>query len=90
MLHYTVLIISIKCNALLKQNKDYVLYKGKKIREGNLKLYRNVLEQAESFRFLGVHFDTRLTWRENIKYVVDKCKKVIICHGVSIRIRVES
>lgn len=56
----------------------------KKIREGNLKLYRNVLEQAESFRFLGVHFDTRLTWRENIKYEVD-----IICHGVSIRISVE-
>lgn len=76
MLHYTVLIISIKCNALLKQNKDYVLYKGKKIREGNLKLYRNVLEQAESFRFLGVDFDTRLTWRENIKYEMD-----IICHG---------
>lgn len=49
----------------------------KKVKEWYLKLYGNKLERVESFRFLGVYFDVRLTWREHIRYVVDKCKKVI-------------
>jgi len=42
-----------------------------------LKLYGNNLEMVETFRFLGVHFDSRLTWKNHIKNVSDKCKKVI-------------
>ena len=29
------------------------------------------------FQVLGVHFDTRLTWSEHVRSIVDKSKKVI-------------
>ncbi len=43
----------------------------------NLKLYGNNLERVECFSFLGVHFDSRLTWREHIRSIAKKCKGVI-------------
>lgn len=46
-------------------------------RNTNLKLYGNSLETVESFRFLGVHFDSRLTWRHHVRSIMDKCKLVI-------------
>ena len=59
----------------------------KKIRECNLKIYGNNLERVDHFCFLGLHFDSRLTWREHISYVVNKSKKIYKCHEVSCRIR---
>ncbi len=43
--------------------------------EINLKLYGHVLEKVESFRFLGIVFDGRLTWAGHIEKVIVKCKK---------------
>uniref|UniRef100_A0A8C6VY57 Reverse transcriptase domain-containing protein n=1 Tax=Nothobranchius furzeri TaxID=105023 RepID=A0A8C6VY57_NOTFU len=42
-----------------------------------LKLYRDPLAQVHSFRYLGVIFDERLIWKENISNIVERCKKVI-------------
>ena len=42
-----------------------------------LRLYGRNVERIGSFRFLGVYFDTRLTWAEHIESVVGKCKKVL-------------
>lgn len=43
----------------------------------NRKLYGNYLERVECFHFLGVHFDPGLTWREHIRSIVKKNKRVI-------------
>ncbi len=40
-------------------------------------MYGTTLEKVQCFRFLGVYFDIKLTWREHIKYTVYKCKKVL-------------
>ena len=42
-----------------------------------LRLYGRHLERVGSFRFLGVYFDTKLTWAEHTYRVVGKCKKVL-------------
>ena len=48
----------------------------KKIDENiKLELYGRNLERVKSFKFLAVFFDTRLTWRDHLSIVVDKCKK---------------
>lgn len=45
----------------------------KKIDESiKLELYGRNLERVKSFTFLGVFFDTRLTWRDHVSKVVDK------------------
>lgn len=48
-----------------------------KVRDLNLKLYDGIIERVESFRFLGVHFDERLTWRTHIDHVINKSKSVL-------------
>uniref|UniRef100_A0A8C9Z6A4 Reverse transcriptase n=1 Tax=Sander lucioperca TaxID=283035 RepID=A0A8C9Z6A4_SANLU len=48
----------------------------KKLHGFNLTLYGNNLERVDNF-FLGVYFDTRLTWKEHVRHVVSKGKKVI-------------
>lgn len=40
-------------------------------------MYGRELERVGSFKFLGVTFDSRLTFAEQIKKIEDKCKKVI-------------
>lgn len=41
-----------------------------------LKLYGQTLEQVNEIRFLGVLFDAKLTWRQHVNKLKDKCKKV--------------
>ena len=36
-----------------------------------------VIKCVESFRFLGVHFDVRLTWREHVRQIINKCKNIL-------------
>ena len=40
-------------------------------------MYGESLERVSEFRFLGVIFDSRMTWAEHIKKVTDKCKKIL-------------
>ncbi len=55
-----------------------MFFSRKKISGGNnLKLYGSSSERVESFRFLGVVFDSKLTWREHVRNVEGRCKKVI-------------
>lgn len=42
-----------------------------------LKLYDKVIGKVSSFKYLGVVFDSRLTWREHIDRIETKCKKVV-------------
>lgn len=55
-----------------EKNSSGFLYK-----EINLKLYGHVLEKVESFWFLGMVFDARLTWAGHIEKVIVMCKKVL-------------
>lgn len=56
----------------------HIFFARKKIgAEVQLYLYEKVIKRVESFKFLGVWFDARLTWRVHIDSVVSKCKKVI-------------
>ena len=55
-----------------------VFFTRKRIEEGmRLTMYGKVLERVSSFKYLGVIFDSRLTWIDHIKRIEDKCKKVM-------------
>lgn len=42
-----------------------------------LQIYGQEIERVSSFKFLGVMFDSRLTWGDEIDRVEARCKKVI-------------
>ena len=55
-----------------------VFFTRKKIGAGlRLKMYGESLENVGEFRFLGVTFDSKMTWAAHIRKIVDKCKKII-------------
>lgn len=56
--------------------KTQVICFSRRHKDITLKLYEQKLEQVSSVRFLGVLFDERLTWKQHIEYVQNKCKKV--------------
>jgi len=61
-----------------REKTQVVFFTRKKVDEEiNLKLYGHVLERVESFKFLGMVFDARLTWAGHIEKVLVKCKKVL-------------
>ncbi len=43
----------------------------------SLLMFGKALERVNVFRFLGILFDSKLTWDEHIKKVMEKCQKVI-------------
>jgi len=45
--------------------------------EIKLKLYNISLERVSKIRFLGIWFDSRLTWKEHIEKIEQKCKRVL-------------
>ena len=59
--------------------KSKVMFFGrKKISEDRgIELYGSRLERVSSFRFLGVIFDSGLTWGKHIDSVVEKCRRVV-------------
>lgn len=61
----------------VEKTKVMLFTNKKKDKECKVEMYGTNLEKVECFRFLGVYFDTKLTWREHIKYTVCKCKKVL-------------
>uniref|UniRef100_A0A8C6LAI2 Reverse transcriptase domain-containing protein n=1 Tax=Nothobranchius furzeri TaxID=105023 RepID=A0A8C6LAI2_NOTFU len=60
----------------VEKTKSMVFTKGKKVME-NLTLYGKELEQVDKFKYLGVIFDKRLIWKDNINKIEERCKKVI-------------
>ncbi len=61
----------------MEKTKVMIFTNKRKAKECKVEMYGTTLEKVECFRFLGVYFDTKLTWREHIKYTVYKCKKVL-------------
>lgn len=59
------------------EKTKYVVFSRRKPEVIELKIYGQKIEQVNTFRFLGVIFDSKLLWSEHIKYVEDKCKKVV-------------
>lgn len=49
--------------------------KSPKTSELGLKMYGQALEQVKTVKFLGMWMDSRLTWRQHIVKMSDKCKK---------------
>ncbi|CAJ1057684.1 RNA-directed DNA polymerase from mobile element jockey [Xyrichtys novacula] len=56
--------------------KTQVICFAKRHKEVSIKLYDQTLEQAKVVRFLGVLFDEKLTWKQHIEKLRDKCKNV--------------
>ncbi len=63
---------------ILVEKSKYVIFTNKRKTENQgLCLYGKPLERLKEFKFLGVHFDERVTWRSHIEKTVKKCEKVI-------------
>jgi len=43
--------------------------------ESTLKINDDYVKVEKKAKFLGLVFDSKLTWKEHVDYVVDKCKK---------------
>ena len=55
-----------------------VFFTRKRIEDGmKLRMYGKELERVGSLKYLGVIFDSRVTWADHIRKIEDKCKKVI-------------
>merc|ERR1712035_301012 len=55
-----------------------VFFTRKRVEEGmKLKMYGETLERVGTFKFLGVLFDSRLTWGDHMRRIEEKCRKVI-------------
>ena len=60
------------------EKSKVMFFSKKQISENKkLNLYGKNLERVNSFRFLGLIFDSRLTWREHVKRIVEKSKGVL-------------
>lgn len=44
----------------------------------NIKLFGQELKQERVIRYLGMWFDIKLTFKEHIQKMIDKCKKVLM------------
>lgn len=61
----------------LDKSKFLVFGNKRKVGPLSLNMYGKELERVKVFKFLGVHFDERLTWKTHICKVVSKCEKII-------------
>jgi hypothetical protein len=45
----------------------------------NVEIYVNnrIIEQVNSIKYLGIIFDNKMTFREHVNYIEEKCKKLI-------------
>lgn len=67
----------MKSGKISVDKSKYIIFGNKKTECGGLFLYEQALERVKEFKFLGVHFDEKLTWRKQINNVVSKGEKVI-------------
>ena len=57
----------------IEKNKS-VMFTRKRGVDAQIKMYGQRIEQVKVIRFLGVWFDTKLTWNEHIHKINTKCK----------------
>ena len=60
-------------------DKTWVMVFSRRIVKGKVKLKFDgkVLKTEKKVKFLGMIFDSRLSWKDHIDYVIDKCNKRI-------------
>lgn len=51
------------------QNMLSDIYKEKSKENKQLKLYRVSLEKVSKFKYLGMWFDNKLTWKDHIEFI---------------------
>ena len=57
--------------------KTKTMFTRKRGVDTQIKIYGQRIEQVKVFRFLGVWFDEKLTWKEDIHKITTKCKKIL-------------
>jgi hypothetical protein len=57
--------------------------KRKERQELEIYLNNNPLPQVHSLKYLGIIFDSKLTFREDINYMAEKCTKLIFAFSKS-------
>jgi hypothetical protein len=62
-----------------QKSKTVLLSRRKRKERKDLEIYQNFrpLTQVVSLKYLGIIKDSKLTFREHINYITDKCSKLI-------------
>lgn len=61
----------------VEKNNMVIFTRKRNLPDISLRLYGRVLQRVSVFRFLGVLFDSKLTWGEHITKIMGKCQKVL-------------
>uniref|UniRef100_A0A8C2KZI6 Uncharacterized protein n=1 Tax=Cyprinus carpio TaxID=7962 RepID=A0A8C2KZI6_CYPCA len=61
----------------VSKSKYVVFGLKRKLLDKTLSIYNSPIEKVKSFKFLGVWFEERMTWKEHINNTVKKCERVI-------------
>ena len=71
-----VWLASNKLTLNIKKSKFMFISKKRNIpRDLNIKINKKKLEKCESYKYLGVIFDSNLTWKPHIEYICGKISK---------------
>ena len=65
------------CRFSVEKTKTVCFTRKRDVGGWKLRMYGKELERVESFKYLGVVFDSKLTWGEHVRRVEGRCRKVI-------------
>lgn len=54
-----------------------MVFTRKRVKDARILMYGRQIEQVNSFRFLGIIFDSKLNWTDHVRKVEEKCKKIL-------------
>ena len=57
----------------LEKTKFIIFSQKKKIRNVNLHIEKQEIERVDTFKFLGIHFGSSLSWKIHIENIVSRC-----------------
>uniref|UniRef100_A0AAQ4RRK9 Reverse transcriptase domain-containing protein n=1 Tax=Gasterosteus aculeatus aculeatus TaxID=481459 RepID=A0AAQ4RRK9_GASAC len=55
----------------------FMVYSRRRVGEVRLHMYGQELGRVLEFKYLGLWFDGRLTWRKHVEFIEQKCRKVL-------------